>query len=146
MKLNSGLITIPIERDDEGVVFTLKLNVNDLTFIDKFYELYTRTKGEIEKYDKEVKKLEENTQVDEYGVPVNAAESLKLATGLCDMLFREIDILFGEGTSKAVFNDIKNPDMLIEFFEGLVPLIEKSREDKINKYAVNREQRRAVMK
>ncbi|ADY54713.1 hypothetical protein Sgly_0347 [Syntrophobotulus glycolicus DSM 8271] len=143
MKLTTGRIEIPIERDGENVG-SLAFNPNDMAFVDRFYGLIGDFEAKEKEYQEKALALEENTETDSYGIPKNMKERLALLKDICGFLRGRIDYVFGDGVSQKVFGDANTLDMFEQFFDGIAPFIQQARVGKVEKYTGNRAQRRAA--
>lgn len=131
IRIDSGIKRITINDDPNRVI---EFNPEDVVFVERFYNLLSEFKSSEKDFLERAKQLDTETEKDEFGVPVNAAERIQLMKDLCDWCKEKIDHLFGEGTSKTVFGDANNIDMFIQFFEGITPFLESARNKKVNKY------------
>jgi hypothetical protein len=142
MKITTGLVTIPVERDGTDVG-SIAFNPNDFNFADKFYKLYDNFKGLYNDFEIKASNVEKNTEVDEYGVPLNTIDTIQISKDLCHQMYCQINDVFGENTSDIVFGGAYNPDLIEVFFNEIAPFVENAREEKTAKY-LNREQKRAA--
>jgi hypothetical protein len=46
----------------------------------------------------------------------------------------EVDAVFGDGTSQMVFGGAYTLDVFEQFFNGIIPYVEKARANKVKKY------------
>ncbi|HHV51798.1 MAG TPA: hypothetical protein GXX54_08930 [Clostridiales bacterium] len=145
MKINTGTIRIPIERDNV-MVGEIEVNPEDVVFAEKFYGLINELKAKEQEYGERLKGLENSNEVDEYGFPKSAETLIKISREICEYMRKRIDDVFGLGTSDIVFGKANTLDMFSQFFNGLTPYVTNAREKKIGKYLGNRASRRAVMK
>lgn len=122
MKLTSGAITVPVERD--GVMTgSITFNPEDVTFARRFYAL-SEGLGEREQ---------------EYGEAlrddrVQVGERLRLLADICGWLREQMDIVFGAGCSDTVFGDQCSPELFQQFFAGVEPIIRRGRAAKTKQY------------
>lgn len=109
IRVNTG---ITVEVNEAGD--TIRINVEDQNFIDKFYGMVDR----LEKVSKEMK---------EPGISeMSEHEQLRLMIGHVRKLMEEIDGLFGEGSCKKIFGDIvPSAYLLADFFEQMTPIVER---------------------
>lgn len=122
MKLTSGAITIPIERD--GVMTgTVILNPEDVGFAERFYAL---TEGLREK-EQAYNALLENADV-------QLRDKLRYLEEVCGWMKEQMDSVFGVGCSEAVFGEGCTLELFRQFFAGIEPIIRKSRSGKVQKY------------
>lgn len=131
IRIDSGIKRITINDDPNRVI---EFNPEDVVFVERFYNLLSEFKSSEKDFLERAKQLDAETEKDEFGAPVNAAERIQLMKDLCNWCKEKIDHLFGEGTSKTVFGDVNNIDMFIQFFEGITPFLESARNKKVNKY------------
>lgn len=145
IKIDTGAVTIPIERDGE-LVSSINFNPNEVTFVEKFYGLISRLEEKEKEYKHRLEELGDDEDVDSYGIPKNMGEGLKLLHDICDYMKTEIDSVFGVGTSEAVFGNATTLDMFEQFLDGVTPYIQQVRIGKTEKYTGNRAQKRATAK
>ncbi len=120
---------ITVEVNDNGD--TIELNLEDQKLVDRFYQL-------IGKLD-EVKKNVNEANVRQ----ISDRDKLQYMIGQIEEIMTGIDGIFGAGCCRKVFGDIvPNPYLIAEFFEQMIPIIEKymqERKKKINeKYSRQR--------
>lgn len=116
-----------IEVNDEGE--TIRLPLSDDGFVSRFYKLLK----DVQNKGKEiVKGGDEVPNIATVDAIVDLSASVKSRT----------DELFGEGTCRKVFGDVKpSMDQFVEFFGLLVPYFEAYRDErlaKMSKYGVQR--------
>lgn len=122
MKLTSGAITVPIERD--GVMTgNITFNPEDVGFAERFYALTEKLGDKEREYD-DILKNEE----------AQMGEKLRTLAEICRWLREQVDIVFGAGCSETVFGEGCSPELFRQFFMGIEPLIGKSRSGKTKKY------------
>ncbi|MEG0753388.1 MAG: hypothetical protein RR461_06115 [Angelakisella sp.] len=122
MKLTSGTITIPIERD--GVMTgTVTLNPEDVGFAERFYAL---TEG-LREREQAYNALLENADV-------QLGDKLRYLGEVCSWMKEQMDSVFGVGCSEAVFGEGCTLELFRQFFAGIEPIIRKSRSSKVQKY------------
>ena len=131
LNINAGGIKLTINNDPNRV---LEFNPEDVGFAARFYDLMQEFKAKAQEYSDEAQKLDNNKELDEYGIPVNMKEKIELLSKVCAYFREQIDRVFGLGTSAIVFGKINNVNMFAEFFEGITPYIDKARTEKIKKY------------
>ncbi len=143
ININDGSIKLTVNQDEHRVI---QFNPNDLRFVNQFYGLIEEFGDKHKDYTQRAQELDKNKGLDEHGIPVNFSDRLALLQEICDYTRGKIDEIFGEGTSQVAFGASNTLDMFSQFFDGIVPYIQKAREGKIAKYASNREQRRSNSK
>lgn len=126
-----GVVQIAINDDPNQVISFVP---DDVLFAERFYQLLNTLKIKEVDYKKRAEVLSKNNTVDEYGIPETAPERLALMHELCDFMRDEIDKLFGEGTSQKVFGEYLSLYMIEQFFKGLLPYVQISRQEKTRKY------------
>jgi len=129
-------------NDDETRVITF--NPTDVSFAERFYDLIAAFENREKGYKVKAELLQKDTSVDKLGIPKNAKEQLNLLKETCEFVRSEIDKVFGAGTSKAAFGDANTLDMFEQFFVGITPFVQKSREEKVKKYTGTK--KRGVLK
>lgn len=125
MKLISGAITIPVERD--GVMTgSITFNPEDVGFAERFYTL-SEGLGEREREYSEL-----------CGDPsAQMGDKLRLLAGICGWLREQMDLVFGVGCSDTVFGDQCSPELFRQFFAGVEPIIRRGRAAKTQKYTAD---------
>jgi len=131
LQIDAGNIRLSINNDENRIV---EFNPNDVLFVEKFYVLLQEYTEKIEGYQKRAKTLEASEGINDLGVPINTPDRIQLLREVCVYTREKIDYVFGEGTSQIAFGEALNIDMFTQFFEGIVPFIEKTRSEKIKKY------------
>lgn len=131
LQINTGIKRIAINDDENRVI---EFNPEDIIFVEKFYGLIK----EFEKKEVEFRKRSDEigaiTELDEYGIPVNTAESIQLVVDLCRYLRAQIDNVFGKDTSQKVFGDAMTLNMFEQFFTGITPFVQNARKEKVSQY------------
>ena len=140
LNINTGEIKLMINEDPERVI---EFNPDDIGFINEFYNLISEFDKKEKEYIERTEEAAKNTEVDQYGIPKNTGDTLKILKDFCEYMRTQIDCIFGEGTSDTAFGTTNTIDMFAQFFEGITPYVEKKRREKISQYT-NREQRRAM--
>jgi len=131
IRVDAGQKRILINDDPNRVV---EFNPSDLLFAKKFYALLREFDQKNIEFQKRLIELKEAEKEDKFGLPDNLPDSFDLMDEMCDYLFEKIDELFGAGTSKIVFEDNRNLEMVPQFFDGMKPFILKARAEKVKKY------------
>ena len=138
IKIDLGIKRILINDGPDFIEF----NPEDVAFAEKFYTLFQSFENKQLEYLERSKQIDENSIMDENGVPKNLDEGLSLLREVCEYLKGEIDNLFGEGTSKKLFGDVLSLNVFYQFFSGIVPFISETRSEKIAKYVPSQEIRK----
>ena len=131
IRVDAGQKRILINEDPTRVV---EFNPSDVLFAKKFYALLGDFDQKNVEFQKRLSELDEMRDKDKFGLPKNLPDSIGLANEMADYLHEQIDNLFGDGTSEAAFQGQKNLEMIEQFFTGLLPYIQRAREEKIEKY------------
>lgn len=132
IRIETGGIRLTVNGDESRVI---AFNPNDISFAERYYDLLSRADQRIDAYAAREAELDKDTAVDAYGVPTNMPARMALLREACDYVKSEIDMVFGEGTSKAAFGDAYVLDMFQQFFDGITPYIQKARAGKMSKYS-----------
>lgn len=119
-------------NDDPNRV--IAFNPNEVGFAERFYSLIQDFEQKHTEYLRRAKELDEDQSVDNLGLPLNTAARLVFMREVCEYLHAGIDRLFGAGTSQMVFEGALGLDMIGEFFEGIVPLVQQTRAQKVTPY------------
>lgn len=143
LNINTGEIKLTINDDPSREI---AFNPNDLGFVERFYDLISEFETKSDDYQSKAELLENDTELDQYGIVKNMKQRLALMQEICIYLRNKVDDVFGQATSNNVFGSINTLDMFAEFFDGIIPFIQKARTEKISKYTGNREQRRASLR
>ena len=132
LQINSGIIELCINNDASRVI---RFNPADVLFAERFYNLIGDFQSTLMHYQSKILELEKVTETDENDVPLNAGERLEVIKDVSGYIRKQIDALFGAGTSQTVFGDSLSLDAFQQFFEGITPYIQKARASKVAKYA-----------
>ncbi len=131
IQINNGLKRIAVNGDENRVI---EFNPEDIVFVEKFYGLIKEFEQKEVEFRQRADEINAVEGVDEYGIPVNTAENIKLVIDLCQYLRVQIDKVFGTGTSQKAFGDANTLNMFEQFFEGITPFIQGARSNKVNQY------------
>ena len=132
IRIDSGIKRISINDDPERVI---SFNPSDVTFAERFYRLLGEFESKQAEYEKRAEALDASpTELDEHGLPANAGEKIAFMREVCEFMHERIDYLFGAGTSQKVFEGVLALEPIGQFFDGIVPFIQKSRSEKVAKY------------
>lgn len=132
IRIDNGIKRIAINDDPERVI---SFNPSDVTFAEKFYQMIGDFEKKQAEFEQRAKELDASAnELDEHGIPENVGEKLAFTREVCAYMHAKIDYLFGEGTSKVVFEGVMSLEAIGQFFDGIVPFIQKSRADKVAKY------------
>ena len=131
IRVDAGLKRILINGDEKKV---LEFNPYDILFAERFYALIEKFEQKRKEYDVRFEELEKSKVEDVHGLPKNLPDSFALMRDIVGWLHNEIDTLFGPKTSKMVFGDQVNLDMVQQFFDGLFPFIEDARKERLKGY------------
>lgn len=130
IKISTG-VKLAINDDPERVI---AFDPEDLNFVEDFYNLIEELEVKEKEFREKAELLENDKQVDDYGVPRNMRAVINLAKESCEYLKDKIDQVFGVDTSQKAFGKSMSLDMFRQFFEGVSPYINNARVDKIEKY------------
>lgn len=144
-----------IEVNDSGD--SIKIPVNDTAFYKRFLESFNRFKEKQSEIDKRSKDLsgkypeketgdsgDEETEGDPEINMEMFGDAIGLYSEVCRETCMEIDNIFGDGCCSKVFPGVKEPgiDMIVEFFEQILPIMEKFMDEKkksmVQKYGKKR--------
>lgn len=134
LRIDTGIKRIPIERDGETVGF-LEFDPESVVFAERFYQLLRNFQAKQAEYQTRSKVLDENKEKDEHGLPVNLGDGIAFVREVCEYMRGQIDLLFGEGTSQKLFGDTLKLEVFDQFFNGIAPMIETARAEKVTRYA-----------
>lgn len=134
--IKSGKKRIAIRDEDGQVTGEISFNPSDVTFAERFYGIYQEFGTKQKEYEAKAKELDAgNAEVDQNGLPKKFDQGVAFLREVCEFVYDKIDELFGEGTSKVVFRESLDIDMIGQFFEGITPFIQQARSEKIAKYS-----------
>jgi hypothetical protein len=131
LRIDTGAVRLAINGDENRII---EFNPEDIVFVERFYNLIKEFESKEVEFRERAEKLAENSELDEHGIPVNTGENIKLVIELCDYLRKNIDHVFGQGTSAKVFENNQTLNMFEQFFTGILPYVNKARTEKISKY------------
>lgn len=135
ISIDTGELRITINDDPDRV---LVFNPKDVVFAEKFFNLVGDFKEQLEMYKSRMVEIELVDEKDDNGLPVNASDRLDVLKETCRYVNTQIDVLFGEGTSTMLFGSVLNLEVFTQFFNGLIPFVEKARKEKVQKYTKKR--------
>jgi len=131
IQIDTGDIRLSI-NDDEARIITF--NPKDSLFSEKFYHLVGNFHLQLGEFQKRAEELDADKSLDENSIPFNIQAKFDLIKETCDYVRKEIDVVFGEGTSQIVFGDVMNLEIFPQFFEGISPFFKEARKEKVEKY------------
>jgi hypothetical protein len=131
LRIDTGAVRLAINGDESRII---EFNPEDIVFVERFYSLIKEFESKEVEFRAKAEKLAENSELDEYGIPVNTGDNIKLVKELCDYLRTKIDHVFGQGTSAKVFENNQTLNMFEQFFTGITPFVQKARGQKLEKY------------
>lgn len=136
IKLNSGMKRIAIEDEngDTSPDRVLVFNPKDVVFAEKFYRFYQEVKEKADLYKQKSEKVKKIQPTETGELPDNVQEYLDLLRDACEFIYQRIDGLFGDGSSKMLFQGVLDVDLAVEFMEKITPFIQRAREDKLAQY------------
>lgn len=129
--IDSGIKRIRINEDDNRII---EFNPEDIVFVEKFYGLIKKFEEKEADFRLKTEEIESIKGEDGYGIPLNTKQTLDLVLDLCNYLRKEIDKVFGEDTSNKAFGQTQTLNMFEQFFNGIVPFVQKTRHERIEKY------------
>lgn len=134
INISTGVKRIHIVRDDE-VEADISFNPSDALFAEKFYAVYKEFMEKQAEYELKSKELDAHKdETDENGIPINIDQGIAFINEVCTFMRGKIDQLFGAGTSEKVFGSTNNIESINQFFNGIVPFVNKERAEKMNKH------------
>ena len=131
LRIDTGAVRLAINGDENRII---EFNPEDIVFVERFYSLIKEFEAKEVEFREKAEKLAENSELDEYGIPVNTGDNIKLVKELCEYLRTKIDHVFGAGTSAKVFESNQTLNMFEQFFTGITPFVQKARGQKLEKY------------
>ena len=119
MKLTSGKLTIPVERDGQPTG-EISFDPQDVAFASGFYAL--------------MEGLEAREK--EYAALANAPLKQRLAAmeSLCDWLWQQVEATFGHGSPQVLFGEHRSPELFRQFFVEVEPHIRAARSQRLEAY------------
>ena len=134
IKIDSGIKRVLINDGPE----VLEFNPSDVLFVEKFYAVVNEFDAKLANFSARADELDEDKTVDENGLPANVAARIAFLRDVCSFANGRIDFLFGEGTAQKLFNGVESLDMIEQFFNGLTPFVQRTREAKVAKYSAKK--------
>lgn len=131
IQINTSTVRLLVNDDPNRVI---EFNPEDIAFIDAFYGLIQEFDSKMNEFKQRELVIRKNKAVDKFDIPVSTKDEIKLTKDLCAYLRKQIDALFGNGTSDTAFGKANTPDMFVQFFDGITPFIQTAREKKVSKY------------
>ena len=138
LKINTGEKRLAVSVDGVNgreIVF----NPNDVLFIEKLHRLYRVAMEQAREWDRREPEISAAIQaipVDENGVPETVDPAVDPLVEINRFMRKQIDDLFGAGTSEAIFGAAvyRNPSIYLQLVEGVKPYIEQVREQRVQQY------------
>lgn len=127
IKYNDGKIRLMINDDPDRVI---TFAPDDVGFVSRYYELVDFIDGKQMEYVQKAEEIDKSSDMKD-------KDGLKLYKTMCEDIKNQIDYVFGNGTSQAVFEDSLRLDMFEQFLVGIVPYVKKARENKVRPYLLN---------
>lgn len=129
---DTGIRKVAIENEAGEVVSVLKINIADREVAEKYGRILDRLgsiSDEAKKASEEMQKKYEGQDVDFDQI----REATRVQVSFIKDIIREIDNLFGKDTVRSVFKEnyeiddcfIPSEDMLQDFLEQIMPIMEK---------------------
>lgn len=134
IKLNSGKITIPIETDGK-VTGEISFNPKVANFAENFYSAYQKIKEKLKEYEVKAAELDAMSETLTEDSDQDLSDLVRFPRRVCEDVYSIIDEIFGTGTSKTVFGDNLNFEMIGVFFDGISPHVEKARGELVARYS-----------
>lgn len=131
--IDAGVVRILINDGPHALVF----NPTDVVFVERFYAMLREFETRMGEYEEQAAELDKSRDVDAMGIPTNAKQRLEFIHDICAFVFSQIDELFGSDTSLHLFGGMESLDMIEQFFSGLAPLIQETRQKQVAKYTAN---------
>ena len=131
IKIDSGIKRIAVNDDPDRVIV---FNPSDIQFAERYYDLTRDFEIKLAEYEKRAEVIDQVTEVDTIGLPVNMADRIAFMRDICEYVYGQIDRLFGAGTSQKAFDGTLGLDMIQQFFEGITPFVQQARQAKVGKY------------
>ena len=136
VKISTGKVKVSFLVDEDTTPRVVSFDPTDLLFAEKFYRLGKRI-GEMEaEFNRKAEELDKDKSVDANGLPANVEQQIALMKDFVQRMRDEIDVLFGEGTSQAVFGNAYKFEVIGQFLDGITPYFSKTREEKVAPYLV----------
>jgi len=129
--IDTGEKRVCINGDESRVIV---FNPGDVLFAEKFYVLAGEFQTKLTKFQRKALEFDSAAEVGADGFPANTTARLELMKGVCGYLRGRIDYLFGIGTSETAFGEAQTLNVFVQFFEGITPLIQGARNEKVLKY------------
>jgi hypothetical protein len=140
IRIETGVKRIAINDDPNRVI---EFNPSDIAFAERFYKLLQNFEVKQAEYEKRAGELDDQT-LDEHGIPSNIGPGLAFLREVCEYLRGEIDHLFGPNTSQQVFGDALTLDMFEQFFVGITPFVQQTRQEKLARYTQSSRSKRVM--
>ena len=117
----------------------ITFNPNDILFVERlhrFYRLAMQKAREWEARQAEYAAKLADVPVDDNGMPETLDTALEPLNEMNAFMREQIDLIFGEGTAKAVFGEAvyRNPAVYVQLIEGVKPFVEAERVRVVEKY------------
>lgn len=143
IRIDSGIKRIAVNGDPERVIV---FNPTDITFAERFYALFHDFEAKQGEYQQRAEAIDQVQETDANGLPVNLADRIAFMREVCEYVHRQIDELFGAGTSLKAFEGVLDLEMIGQFFKGITPFVAHARSEQLAKYRRPKTKRRVMKK
>lgn len=133
IQIITGEKRVTINGDHDRVIV---FNPTDALFAERFYALLSEMQKTLKDFKAKGEALT-TSERDEDGMPVNMQEHISLQKYLCDYLREKIDKVFGDGTSQKAFGEVRNLDVYLQFFDGILPFFQQARSERVAMYTTS---------
>jgi hypothetical protein len=142
LRIDANIIQVMVNDDPQRVI---AFDPGDVTFAERFYLLLRNFEEKQAQYEARAHELDAKSQeLDSYGLPANLGESLAFLREVCTFMREQIDTLFGAGTSQTAFGESLSLQAIGQFFDGIIPFVQKARAGKLEKYSTPKSGRRVM--
>ena len=129
--IDTGVKELLVNDDPTRVI---RFNPKDINFAERFFRLVDELDAKWVDYQNKYSELLSDDVESKPSIPANVEKQIELVKTFCEELRSQIDLVFGEGTSQTAFQDSLNPEMFVQFIEGITPYIQGERLNVVKKY------------
>jgi hypothetical protein len=131
IRIGGAIKRVAINGDPNRVI---EFDPSDVVFVERFRKMIAEFDKRQSEFERRAKELDADKEVDENGLPVGIDEKIAFMREVCEFAHKRVDELFGEGAALRVFEGRLSLEAVGEFFEGLTPLVQSYRADRLAKY------------
>jgi len=138
INISTGLVRIAVNVDGKNNKY-IEFNPNDVLFIEKlhrFYKIVLERASEWQRISPSIEARIKEIGLDENGMPISIEPALQPLYDMNTFMKKQIDEVFGEGTSQDIFGDLvtRDPSIYAQLIQGIQNYLQPLRKVKVERY------------